>query len=121
LNNVVDHNGQFLTGTAEAFEIIDRVNAAEVGIVYDLYHSAVMGERVDAVPKARMDKIFHVHIADHPGRGEPGSGQINLRDRIHWLLQQGYCGMIGLEFRPTRETRTVLPELVAWLKTMADS
>ncbi|PRX09078.1 UNVERIFIED_ORG: hydroxypyruvate isomerase [Martelella mediterranea] len=42
LNTRVDHPGYFLDSTSEAFEVIERVGRAEVGIVYDLYHAAVM-------------------------------------------------------------------------------
>jgi hydroxypyruvate isomerase len=47
-----------------------------------------------------IDRVFHVHIADHPGRNEPGSGEIDLRKRVGWLIEQGYSGAIGLEYRP---------------------
>ena len=74
LNDRVDHPGYYLTSTEEGLDIVDEVGRPEVRLVYDIYHSAVMGEATEAVLKGRLDRVVHVHLADAPGRGEPGSG-----------------------------------------------
>jgi hydroxypyruvate isomerase len=58
-----------------------------------------MGEEPEVIG-SNIDRIFHVHIADHPGRNEPGSGNLNLRERLRALSEQGYHGFVGLEFKP---------------------
>ena len=100
LNTRVDHPGYFLDSTTEAFEVIEKVGRAEVGIVYDLYHSAVMDEPFEETLSGHVDKIVHVHVADHPGRHEPGSGSVDLVRRLRWLLDNHYAGRIGFEFKP---------------------
>src|SRR5690606_29050337 len=76
LNDRVDHPGYYLTSTQEGLDIVAAVNRPEIGITYDLYHSMVMGEDPEAVIAGRLDRVVHLHIADHPGRNQPGSGTL---------------------------------------------
>lgn len=101
LNTRIDHPGYFLPYTAEALDLIDAVGHPEIGMVFDLYHSGVMEEELERVLAGRVDRLVHVHVADHPGRHEPGSGWLPLRNGLHWLLANGYSERVGLEFRPT--------------------
>jgi hydroxypyruvate isomerase len=104
LNNRVDHPGYYLTSTEEGLDIVDEVNRPEVKLIYDIYHSAVMGERIEDVLKDRLDRVVHVHLADAPGRHEPGSGSMDYAERLKWLASQGYDGLIGLEYKPVLST-----------------
>lgn len=108
LNTLIDHKGYFLHSTAEGLDIIDEVNRPEIRIVYDIYHSLVMGEATAEVLKDRIDRVAHVHIADHPGRNEPGSGTLELSKSLHWLFDNGYNGFVGLEYQPTADTQSSL-------------
>ncbi len=111
LNDRVDHPGYYLTSTAEALDIVAAVNRPEIGITYDLYHSMVMGEDPETVIAGRIDRVVHVHIADHPGRNQPGSGTLPLREKLEWLRAEGYGGTVGLEFRPTGTTAEALAQM----------
>lgn len=104
LNDRVDHPGYFLTSTEEGLDIIDEVGRPEVRLLYDVYHSAVMGEVTERVLAGRVDRIAHVHLADAPGRAEPGTGSMDWADRLDWLASQGYAGLVGLEYRPSTNT-----------------
>lgn len=108
LNTLVDHPGYFLPSTVEALDIVDEVGRPEVMILYDLYHSAMMGEDPAEVLAGRVDRVRHVHLADAPGRHEPGSGTLDWQARLRWLAEHGYGGPVGLEFKPTTDTRTSL-------------
>jgi hydroxypyruvate isomerase len=108
LNTLIDHQGYFLHSTVEGLDIIDEVNRPEIRIVYDIYHSLVMGEETAKVLKDRVDRVAHVHVADHPGRNEPGSGTLALSKSLHWLFDNGYDGFVGLEYRPTAGTSSSL-------------
>ena len=111
LNIRVDHRGYYLSSTVEGLDIIDAVGRPEVGIVYDIYHSAVMDEEISEVLVGRLDRVAHVHLADAPGRHEPGAGTMDWRRRVDWLEANGYSGMIGLEYMPTGETTASLRRL----------
>jgi hydroxypyruvate isomerase len=115
LNDRVDHPGYYLTSTVEALGIIDAVDRPEIGITYDLYHSMVMGEVPEEVVGDRAKHIVHVHVADHPGRNQPGGGGLDLTRPLGWLRGQGYDGFVGLEFRPTAGTDAALRQMRASL------
>jgi len=108
LNDRVDHPGYYLTSSAEGFAIAEAVNRPEIGITYDIYHSMVMGEDPEVVAAGHMNRIVHVHLADYPGRNQPGTGTLPLRQKLDWLMGQGYGGYVGLEFRPTGSTTDAL-------------
>ncbi|EJL56795.1 hydroxypyruvate isomerase [Rhizobium sp. CF122] len=110
LNTLIDHVGYFLHSTVEGIEIVKATSRPEIGIVYDVYHSAVMGEDTAEVIGGNIDRVFHIHIADHPGRNEPGSGDIDLRRRVDWLAEHGYGGAIGLEYRPLAASAATIAE-----------
>ena len=111
LTTLIDHKGYFLPSTTEALDIVDAVGRPEIGIVYDLYHSMVMGERPQAVLAGRVDRLIHVHVADHPGRQDPGTGTLDLRTPLAWLFANGYTGRVGLEYRPAHGTSAGLAEV----------
>ncbi|SCB60498.1 hydroxypyruvate isomerase [Rhizobium aethiopicum] len=115
LNTRIDHVGYFLDSTREGLDIVDDVARPEIGIVYDIYHSAVMDERTEEVLDGRLDRVFHVHVADHPGRNEPGSGGIDLAHRLNWIFANGYAGAVGLEYRPTRSGADAVRAAIASL------
>ncbi|PDV86682.1 hydroxypyruvate isomerase [Rhizobium sp. H4] len=115
LNTRIDHIGYFLASTREGLDIVDDVARPEIGIVYDIYHSAVMDERTEEVLEGRLDRVFHVHVADHPGRNEPGSGGIDLPRRLNWIFANGYDGAVGLEYRPTRSGADAVKAAIASL------
>lgn len=104
LNDRVDHPGYYLTSTEEGLDIVDEVNRPEVRLIYDIYHSAVMGERIEDVLAGRVDRVVHAHLADAPGRHEPGTGAMDYADRLKWLFAQGYDGLVGLEYKPVKPT-----------------
>lgn len=115
LNTLVDHPGYFLPSTSEGLDIIDEVSRPEIALLYDLYHSMVMGETTAQVLAGRVDRVAHIHVADHPGRNQPGTGQLPLRQSLEWLGNEGYAGFTGLEFRPNGATADALAQTRAQL------
>lgn len=108
LNDRVDHPGYYLTSTVEGLDIVDEVDRPEIRLLYDIYHSAMMGEHIEDVLEGRLDRVVHVHLADTQGRGEPGSGAMDWQARLDWLAAHGYEGFVGLEYRPTGSTEDSL-------------
>lgn len=108
LNTRVDHVGYFLDSTAEGLDIVGEIGRSEIRIVYDIYHAAMMDEAIAPVLEGRLDRVAHVHLADRPGRGEPGSGSLDWQARLAWLRRAGYDGFVGLEYRPSRATSATL-------------
>ena len=59
-----------------------------VKVLYDLYHSVVEGEDPEAALKAAMHQVVAVQIADAPGRGEPGSADIDWPGALVWWMNE---------------------------------
>jgi len=100
-----------LRTAADAVAVVDRVGAANVGFLCDIYHLATNGDDVTGAIQAHADRIAHVQIADAPGRGEPGTGTLDIAGYLAALDAAGYRGYVGLEYRPTTTTLDSL----AWL------
>ena len=112
LNTRIDHIGYFLGTTVEGLDIVDEVGSPNVKIVYDVYHSAVMDELTERVLAGRIDRIAHLHAADHPGRNQPGTGRIDLAERLNWIFANGYDGYVGLEYRPVGGTSAGMADVL---------
>jgi hydroxypyruvate isomerase len=100
LEPVSDARDGFLTHAAQGLPIVAAVNRPEVRLLYDLFHAAVAGEPLAATVGGDVALIGHVHVADHPGRGAPGTGSLTLDADLAWLRSQGYAGRFGMEHRP---------------------
>eukprot|EP01037_Dinobryon_pediforme_P012145 gene12145-12231_t len=101
LNSVIDHPGMYLVSTTLGLDLVEAVGSPALRLLYDVYHSTVMGEDTEQVLTGRMHLVHHVQVADFPGRNEPGTGTIDWAATIGILRRLGYDGGIGLEYRPT--------------------
>ncbi|PKP94817.1 MAG: hydroxypyruvate isomerase [Alphaproteobacteria bacterium HGW-Alphaproteobacteria-16] len=101
LNTKVEHPGMYLDSTTLALDIIEEVGSPNLKLLFDVYHSAVMDEDMQAVLAGRMHLVHHIQIADMPGRNEPGTGTIDWPTVMAGLRKLGYEGDIGLEYKPT--------------------
>ncbi|TMD17708.1 MAG: TIM barrel protein [Chloroflexi bacterium] len=108
LNTLADHPGYFLDSTVEALDVIRNVNQPAVRLLYDMYHSIVMGEEPAEVLAGSGHLVGHVHVADLPGRHEPGTGKVDWAHQLAALRAAGYAGPIGLEYMPSRDTLSSL-------------
>jgi hydroxypyruvate isomerase len=102
LNSVVDHPGMYLVETKLGLDLVEAVGSPGLKLLYDVYHSIVMGENPREVLAGRMHLVEHIQIADLPGRNEPGTGGIDWPALLADLRALGYEGPFGLEYRPTR-------------------
>ena len=102
--NHFDIPGFFLNTTRQAVELILATGSDNLFVQYDIYHMQRMEGELANTLKANLSLIGHVQLADNPGRGEPGSGNMDWRWRLDWLADHGYAGLIGLEYRPTKGT-----------------
>ncbi|WP_317205808.1 hydroxypyruvate isomerase [Janthinobacterium sp.] len=102
--NTFDIPGFFLSGTAQALELIAATGSDNLFVQYDIYHMQRMEGELANTIKANLPLIGHVQLADNPGRGEPGSGEINYRYLFELLDTLGYEGWIGCEYKPRGAT-----------------
>lgn len=100
LNTVVDHRGCFLDDSTLGVEIVRRVDSPEVRLLYDIYHMSMMGEDVLKEIDKSLEWIGYLHVADLPGRHQPGTGKIDYQAVNALLRRAKYEGFIGMEFSP---------------------
>lgn len=100
LNVETDHLGNFLKYTKDAAEIIRMVDSPNVKILYDAYHMYLNEGKICETIKKYKDLIAQVHIADAPGRGEPGTGCINYRAVLQFMHDLHCDQMVAFELYP---------------------
>ena len=97
LNPWVDHAGDFLTSSAEAFDIIRAVASPRVRVLFDIYHQQISEGNLIRNITDNIDLIGHFHIADNPGRCEPGTGEINYDSVLRAIHGAGYGCWLAFE------------------------
>jgi hydroxypyruvate isomerase len=90
----------YLTSVAEGFEIIRAVDHPQVQLLYDFFHEQIAeGNLIEKLEK-NIKYTGLVHIADVPGRHEPGTGEINYDNIYRKLAQLKYDRIVAMEFIP---------------------
>ncbi len=100
LNTKVDHRGYSLCNSEPAFQLIREVGDPHMRVLYDAYHMQIMEGNIIETMKSGIDTIGYFHVADVPGRFEPGTGELNYANIIRELRDAGYNGNVGFEFTP---------------------
>jgi len=91
----------YLTSAAEAIEIVRKVNHPQVRFLYDMFHEQIgHGNLIEKLEK-NIDVIDLIHVADVPGRHQPGTGEINYSNIYRRLVELNYRRMVAMEFLPT--------------------
>lgn len=104
LNVHTDHEGNFLRETRMAAEIVRLIAHPKLKILYDVYHMQINEGSICDNILSYGDTFGHVHIADVPGRHEPGTGEINYVKVLKCLNSNGYTGIVGCELFPRENT-----------------
>lgn len=100
----------FLPSAAEAIEIVRAVNHPQVQFLYDLFHEQIAeGNLIEKLEK-HIDVIGLIHVADVPGRHEPGTGEINYLNIFRKLIEVNYRRTVAMEFLPTGDEVAALRE-----------
>jgi hydroxypyruvate isomerase len=90
----------YLTSVAEGFEIIRAVDHPQVQLLYDFFHEQIAeGNLIEKLEK-NIQYTGLVHIADVPGRHEPGTGEINYVNIYRKLAELKYDRIVAMEFIP---------------------
>jgi hydroxypyruvate isomerase len=106
--NTYDVPGFILPTTNEVLALLDEVGEPNVALQFDAYHARRMeGDPAERL-SATLDRVGHVQIADHPGRHQPGTGEIDFAALFGLLDDSGYRGTVGLEYIPTPDTAASL-------------
>ena len=110
--NTFENGPYLLRATGQAVEFARGVGRENVGVQHDLYHMQRMEGNLVATLREHIGVIGHVQVADSPGRGEPGTGEIHYPFVLAELEGLGYDGYVGLEYNPMAQTTE---ESFGWL------
>jgi hydroxypyruvate isomerase len=98
----------YLQSAAEAIEIVRAVGHPQVQFLYDMFHEQIAeGNLMEKLIK-NIDVIGLIHVADVPGRHEPGTGEINYLNIYRALVRLNYRNVVAMEFKPVGDPVTTL-------------
>ncbi|WP_334121418.1 bifunctional sugar phosphate isomerase/epimerase/4-hydroxyphenylpyruvate dioxygenase family protein [Glutamicibacter sp.] len=128
--------GKFVDTYQHSWDIVKRVDRANVGICIDSFHILSRGDDPAEIAMIPGEKIFFVQLADAPVltmdilswsrhyRLFPGQGGFALDQFMAELVRSGYDGIISLEifndvFRQSNVERTAVDGLrsLQWLES----
>lgn len=98
----------YLDGVTEGFAMVEAVGSRAVKVLYDVYHEQrTHGNLVEKLEKNIAD-VGLVHVAEVPGRHQPGMGEIAYGEVYAALKRLGYGGVVAMEFYPVGAAGEVL-------------
>lgn len=106
--NSREHPERILHTVSETVPVVEKVDSPNVKLLFDVYHEQISAGDVITTFRASIDQIGHVHIADTPGRHEPGTGELNYEGILEAIDASTYDGYVGCEFTPTTELSDIV-------------
>jgi len=98
--NTHDMPDFIVSSLADMQQVLSDVNHPNLYMQYDCYHMARMHEPLLQQLPSIIDHIGHIQFADCPGRGQPGSGQLDYPAIFKTLKDLNYPFWLGAEYRP---------------------
>jgi len=108
LNTRIDHPGYWLYDIDTAVRLIHEVGDSRLRVLCDLYHLGVMGADLNDIIERFSADIGYIHIADIPGRHEPGTGTVDWKSILSLLAATQYDGFVGFEYSPLQDSKESL-------------
>ena len=102
--NTHDMPGFIIQNGQQMLDILEQLKHPKLFMQYDIYHMRMMNDKPDEFIARYADKIGHIQFADYPGRGQPGTGQINFERLFSVIEKSSYSGWVGAEYRPVGTT-----------------
>jgi hydroxypyruvate isomerase len=100
LNVLVDHPRQLIVRSEHAALVLKAVGSPNVKMLFDIYHQQISEGNLTGNIRRFRDLIGYFQLADHPGRHEPTTGEINYPFVLWTIHDVGYQGAIGMEMSP---------------------
>ena len=113
MNGRVDHPNHCLYGSVDAVNICREVGSEYVKINWDLYHMQISEGDLCGRLKDGFDQMGYLQLADHPGRNEPGTGEVHYNRVLKQAHDLGYRGYVGLELNPKTDELTAAKAVAA--------
>lgn len=106
---------------AEAIEVVRRADHSAVRLIFDTAHTQAMDGDILGAMDAAWDLIEVIQLADHPGRLEPGAGELNFVRIITEIDRRGFAGPVELEHGWSQPGANLQQAYLDWLRRWASS
>jgi hydroxypyruvate isomerase len=106
--DLLEYKLEAVPSVAEAFEITRAVGSPRIRVLYDFYHEQRQAGNLIEKLEKNIDQVGLVHIADVPGRHQPGTGEVNYGNIYRKLAELHYDRYICMEFSSVGDPVTVL-------------
>lgn len=100
--NDIDRKNYSMPYVKPAFDLLKKIDSPNIKMLYDIYHQNMMGDFDLNEVIQNIDLIGHFHVADAPGRHEPGTGNVDYAEILRKIDNTDYNGFVGLEYRATK-------------------
>jgi hydroxypyruvate isomerase len=116
LNSKVNHKGYFLTSAKEALQVVKDVDNPHFRFLFDIYHEYVQhGDPIPVITEA-APYVAIFHVADAPGRHDPGTGEMKWDDIYKAIGKANYSGYIAMEYTPVGDEVASLTKSVTQMR-----
>lgn len=104
LNTKVDHAGYPLPLPEDGAQLVREVGSPRIRLLCDIYHVQVQQGNIIPTLRNCWDVIGNIHVADVPGRHEPGTGEIGWPAIVDFLRTMDYQGAVCMEAFPATDS-----------------
>ncbi len=109
--NPYDAPGYFLGTTGQAVDIIEKVGADNIALMFDCYHVQLIEGDVSNRLRKLLPRIGHIQFASVPDRGAPDQGELDYAHVFKAIKGLGWDVPLGAEYKPVGSTG----ETLGWL------
>ncbi len=98
----------YLDGVTEAFRMVEEVGSPALKVLYDVYHEQRTHGNLTEKLRLHIGNVGLIHVAEVPGRHQPGMGEIAYGEIYEELKRLAYKGLVAMEFYPVGDVVEVL-------------
>jgi sugar phosphate isomerase/epimerase len=112
----VETHDSFASGEVLA-GVMSRVPDPQVGVIWDILNSFLVGEPPERTLAAIADRLMHVHVKDGATSPDPeenrlvGEGTVPVREILGMLAARGYDGWLSVEWEKRWQPAIAEPEV----------
>ncbi|MBI3961256.1 MAG: TIM barrel protein [Deinococcus sp.] len=93
--------GYFLHTSRRVADVIRRIHHPKLRMAFDIFHLQLVEGNIMTNLQKYLPLCDAVHMADVPSRGEPGTGELNLKNIMQLLVEEHFTGLVEFEMMPT--------------------
>jgi len=107
--NTFDMPGFLIHNVQQMLDVVEESDRDNIKMQFDIYHMARMEEGdISGIISRLGNQIGHIQFADAPGRGEPGTGELDFKSIFYAIEYSSYDGWVGAEYKPSKNTEDTL-------------